>query len=87
MRSIDADKTYEVLTDYYHHRTATQHEALKDALSRVPTIEPKHGRWVEISSDIYACSECNASWGCEENLIKNELHYCPNCGARMEKDE
>lgn len=37
-RLIDADKTHEVLSEYYHHRTGLQHEALKEALNRVPTI-------------------------------------------------
>ena len=38
MRLIDANKAYNVLSDYYHHRTKNQHEALKEALSKVPTI-------------------------------------------------
>lgn len=38
MRLIDADVVYKVLTDYYHQRTETQHEALKEALSKVPTV-------------------------------------------------
>ena len=37
-RLIDADDAYKVLTDYYHQRTEIQHKALKEALSRVPTV-------------------------------------------------
>lgn len=40
MRLIDADEVYKILTEYYHHRTDMQHIALKEALDRVPTIEP-----------------------------------------------
>lgn len=41
MRLIDADKAYEVLTDYYHHNTDIQHIALADALSKVPSAQPE----------------------------------------------
>ena len=43
MRLIDADKAYSILTDYYHHKTDTQHQALIEALNRVPTIYPPMG--------------------------------------------
>ena len=39
MKLVDVDEAYKVLTDYYHHRTETQHEALKEALERVPIID------------------------------------------------
>lgn len=39
MRLIDTDAAYAVLTDYYHHTTDTQRQALMDALSRVPTVD------------------------------------------------
>ena len=38
MTLIDKQQAYDVLTSYYHHTTDTQHEALRDALNRVPTI-------------------------------------------------
>lgn len=38
-RLIDADEAYKVLTDYYNQRTEIQHKALKEALSRVPTVD------------------------------------------------
>lgn len=83
MRLIDADKTYEVLTDHYHQRTELQHMALKEALNRVPTVEPvKHGRWEWIGGygPQYRCSECIM---CAERRTK----YCPYCGAKMDKEE
>ena len=39
MRLVNADEVYKVLTDYYHHRTEIQHEALKEAIGRVPTVD------------------------------------------------
>lgn len=50
MRLIDSEDAFTVLTAYYHHRTEIQHEALKDALGRVPTIDPvEHGGWIPCS--------------------------------------
>lgn len=38
-RLIEAEETYRVLTEYYHHRTDAQHEALREALERVPSAQ------------------------------------------------
>lgn len=37
-RLIDADEAFRVLSDYYHHRTETQADALREALDRVPEV-------------------------------------------------
>lgn len=34
---ISRKKAYEVLTDFYNHRTKVQHDGLKEALRRVPS--------------------------------------------------
>lgn len=49
MRLIDADEAYKVLTDYYHHRTELQHEALKEAFERVPTVD---------AEPVVRCKDC-----------------------------
>ena len=36
MKLIKADEAFRVLSAYYHHRTAGQADALRDALDRVP---------------------------------------------------
>ncbi len=38
-RYIEESKAYEVLSDYYHHRTQGQHVALREAFNRVPTAD------------------------------------------------
>lgn len=55
-------------------------------------VEVRHGRW--LTTDAYPhhlyCSVCyktyakNAKWGNELDLPTN---YCPNCGARMDKED
>ena len=44
---IDRETAYKVLTEYYHHRTDTQHQALREALSRVPSAEQTE--WIPCS--------------------------------------
>lgn len=79
MDLIDRETAYKVLTKYYHHSTDIQHEALREALSRVPSAEKK-GEWFDKGSLSCRCSVC----GCKS---VNEYKYCPNCGARMVKQD
>lgn len=36
MKLIDTDEAFRILSDYYHHRTETQADAMREALDRVP---------------------------------------------------
>lgn len=38
MKLIDADEAFCILSAYYHHRTETQADALREALDRVPEV-------------------------------------------------
>ena len=63
-----------------------------DAFPAADVVEVRHGRW--LTTDAYPhhlyCSVCyktyakNAKWVNELDLPTN---YCPNCGARMDKEE
>lgn len=49
-----------------------------------PSIEPKVGRWFDHSDEGYVqCPFCGSLTTCEDNI--DELHYCFNCGAKMER--
>lgn len=52
-------------------------------LDEVPTIEPKHGKWI---ADKYTrkCSECESTYWMREG---NAWNYCPNCGAKNGGEE
>ncbi len=45
-RLVDINDVYSVLTEYYHHKTATQHVALIDALGTVKTVEAIPIDWI-----------------------------------------
>lgn len=78
MRLIDADAFDKRLV-----RLGTL--SIKSALDEEPTIEAeliRHGKWVY--GDYYdvgdVCSECD--W--DSGSVPCDLHYCPNCGAKMD---
>lgn len=37
----------------------------------------------EVQGDMFRCDKCNAAFP----RINGEYHYCPNCGARVVRDE
>jgi hypothetical protein len=84
-RLIDAQDTFNVLTDYYHHHTSAQHLALQEALNRVPTVdaEPvRHAKWIGYAGTIgNECSVCGKWIDVLQGTA--EMNYCPNCGAYM----
>lgn len=67
-------------------------------IRELPTIEPKHGKWIKMSDrdGIYwACSECgediprishfNPQFDLFPRLESiDKTNYCPKCGARMD---
>ena len=63
-------------------------------IESLPSAQPerKTGKWENVEGwdgdVLYRCSEC----GTEFVLIdgtpeENDYHFCPNCGARMEKND
>lgn len=46
-------------------------------------VQPvRHGQWIPVDEmeDAFDCSECDA-------MVSKRLNYCPNCGAKMDKEE
>lgn len=44
----------------------------------------RYGRWIHDINNRYGCSEC---MGRETMSHTNLKPYCPNCGARMDKED
>ena len=63
------------------------------ALSNFPTIEAepvRHGRW-EFEKDLedfrdVKCTACGGTLLTEWSTELSEYRYCPNCGAKMDKE-
>ena len=60
-------------------------------------VPVRHGRWIETTQPLgwrdETCAECSVcgedfvldEWGMED--MQNLMLYCPNCGAKMDKDD
>lgn len=74
-------------------------EDIREFIKKQPAadvVEVVHGEWVQTKEplganevDCVECSACRESWIIEEGLSLEEYiefwHYCPNCGAKMDK--
>lgn len=70
---------------------------LMECIDAIPAadVEPvTHGRWIERMLDNFrkyecACSECGARYigNYDQYCEPAEFSYCPNCGAKMDKEE
>ena len=101
-RLIDADALRDTI-DRYLHAPHVQvgnsigqgmRIAIKsciELLDNERTIDPEslrpHGRWEESESGFLVCSECADVFILEEWLADGKWNYCPNCGAKMDKEE
>ena len=50
----------------------------------------RHGRWIlDEKRYVIYCSECGEVSGYSLNLrdVREENHYCPNCGCKMDLEE
>ena len=88
---IDREEAYKVLTEQYHHKAELQHEALRDALARVPSAE-KRGEWTTkrtiVHDGEWYCTACGSEQPNISTVMgKPNWAYCPNCGAKMESEE
>lgn len=77
---IDKEKAKKVLIDDYAYAAAE----LLDEVPLSDVEEVKHSKWKKIQN--YAlCSNCKheVNWGSKDFLSP----YCPQCGAKMDKEK
>ena len=86
MKLIDADEAFRVLSDYYHHRTGTQADALREALDRVPEAVVDENECIvretsypfatkqEVIGELVRCKDCK--WWRDDNPRVNGYHCC-----------
>ena len=75
--------------DYYNGKDDMQ-DQIRDMVSRFPAADVapvRHGRWVlDEKRYVVYCSECSEPVSYYPNIrdVREENHYCPNCGAKMD---
>ena len=89
MRLIDADALdfgFAVTDDMNGMLKQIGIEMAKARVDKAPTIEAepvRHGRWEYVNDYQSQCTNCKElSWVDHDN----EPNYCPNCGAKMDKE-
>ena len=61
---------------------------LAEAIKILPSAEKK-GEWIGIDDYPHEDWECSVCGGifCGNDAFREEAHFCPNCGARMEGED
>lgn len=90
---IEREAAITTCKTFWHNNLHNALEAFRQI--KVADVQPvRHGRWNEESPDcldgdsVYVCSVCGETWTLIEGTpLDNNMHYCPNCGANMDKSE
>ena len=67
----------------------SEYAELENALNRIPAAdvaEVRHERWEKHGSK-WQCTGCKVLMSIDGTPQENLLYYCPNCGAKMDKEE
>ena len=82
MRPIDADALKNAFEEDGH--LSGYIEEFIDDMPTLDIVPAVHGKWDEHSCMWY-CSVCNKWIDVLQGTA--DMNYCPNCGARMDKEE
>ena len=94
MRLIDADVLERVIEIDMSGQSYDAYLIAKQAVAAAPTIDAVpvvHGEWSQRScfdedENVYVCSVCDEPWTLTAGTpLENNMHHCPNCGAKMKK--
>ena len=70
-------------------------EEIQEYVGNLSSAEPerKHGKWID-NNGLYQCYACKHIWSelwwtsvCPIDRMNKMMHYCPNCGAKMDEEE
>ena len=92
---VNEEKFWDNFNDEIEMGCSDYPAAVNNALDNTPAADVApvvHAHWIKEDEDenSYFCSACEALWMLSEGSPEdNGMHYCMNCGARMDevKDE
>lgn len=83
---IDANKAIKHLKSALPHAEDTDEaERVIRNMTTADVQEVKHGRWIDVPQLTYDYMECSVCG--HQREYEDYMHYCPNCGAKMEEDK
>jgi len=80
------------IVDSYSESQSNVEDVTQDIISDIMglppvTPQPKMGRWIWQTEDIYRCSECGNDIRVKEVMNVPQYVCCPLCGAKMREVE
>lgn len=89
---IERKAVYQYLDNEVEWRTNQDRLFALEAVSDFPTADVapvRHGKWESeeniFDDNTWICSVCHEPWVLIDGTPKdNYMHYCPNCGAKMD---
>ena len=91
MRLIDADalmnELKKAIEESHNERMAFIDYNFETLICDADTIDPvRHGKWIGKPLAGYATVRCSS---CSDVYLENSgrWNYCPNCGAKMDKED
>lgn len=80
--------TVDMSTDYFSTNYGVPHDELVDAINELEPAEERTGRWI-LTGHLWECDKCGCRINRANPLEGNiwNYHYCPNCGAKMIKED
>lgn len=73
--------------DYYCDTTAWTIGAAIKSIPAADVVEVRHGEWLLKHVGVGHYWECSVCHAPPNIYITEDTNYCPNCGARMDKED
>ena len=82
MRKVSLSGDYEKQFDRGYNQAINDYKKFEDFFNYGHSDERKVGKWVKNEHTFWTCSEC----GWVNKYNRERYAYCPNCGAKMDKE-
>ena len=82
----------ELIAKLLDHNACIGIKTLDEAANVIDELTERHGRWIREQDELWSggwatkCSLCEMGYADGAYHEVDEFDYCPNCGARMDKD-
>lgn len=86
---VDTDYLRQFVMPIKDHTGKIENVVLYKNVETAPAADVQevvHGEWIrhiDGGQVTYECSECNEEFAIHNGTQISDIHYCPNCGAKM----